>query len=126
MTSYKTRVSSYGDAHGCSPGTRIKILADFETWAMDGDGSNAYWLVGMAGTGKSTISHTSQNARQPKPAGREFFLLSCVVGLPLIKLILRSASCIPIKIFVASRDEPPIWTAFDSASSLQQHFILHT
>jgi signal recognition particle GTPase len=57
-TSYKTRVSSYGDAHGCLEGTRVKILADLEAWAMDDDGCKVYWLVGMAGTGKSTISHT--------------------------------------------------------------------
>ena len=57
-TSYKTRVSSYGDAHGCLEGTCVKILADLETWALDGNDCKVYWLVGMAGTGKSTISHT--------------------------------------------------------------------
>ena len=47
------------------------------------------------------------------------------VASSLIKLILRSASCIPIKIFVANRDEPPIRAAFDSASSLRRRFIPH-
>ncbi|KAK7450144.1 hypothetical protein VKT23_013027 [Stygiomarasmius scandens] len=58
MTSYKTRQSSYGDPNGCLPGTRVKILADLEAWALNESGAKVYWLVGMAGTGKSTISHS--------------------------------------------------------------------
>ncbi|KAK7450166.1 hypothetical protein VKT23_013049 [Stygiomarasmius scandens] len=58
MTSYKTRQSSYGDPNGCLPGTRVKILADLENWALNDSTAKVYWLVGMAGTGKSTISHS--------------------------------------------------------------------
>src|SRR5882757_931511 len=58
MTSYKTRHSSYGNPTGCMAGTRVKILADLEDWASDDDLQKVYWLVGMAGTGKSTISQT--------------------------------------------------------------------
>ncbi|KAK7435063.1 hypothetical protein VKT23_019871 [Stygiomarasmius scandens] len=58
MTSYKTRESSYGDPNGCLPGTRIKILVDLEAWALNENAAKVYWLVGMAGTGKSTISHS--------------------------------------------------------------------
>ena len=58
MTSYKTRHSSYGNPTGCMPGTRVKILADLEAWALDDLSSKVYWLVGMAGTGKSTIFRT--------------------------------------------------------------------
>jgi hypothetical protein len=47
------------------------------------------------------------------------------VASSLIKLILRSAHNIPLKIFIASRDEPPIRAAFDVASSLRHRFILH-
>ena len=39
-------------------GTRVKILADLEAWASDDLSCKVYWLVGMAGTGKSTILHT--------------------------------------------------------------------
>ena len=39
-------------------GTRVKILVDLEAWASDDLSSKVYWLVGMAGTGKSTILHT--------------------------------------------------------------------
>ena len=58
MTSYKTRNSSYGNPTGCMAGTRVKILKDLEAWASDDLSSKVYWLVGMAGTGKSTILHT--------------------------------------------------------------------
>ena len=58
MTSYKTRHSSYGNPTGCMPGTRVKIMADLEAWASDDLSGKVYWLVGMAGTGKSTILHT--------------------------------------------------------------------
>ena len=58
MTSYKTRHSSYGEAVGCMPGTRVKILADLNTWALDDHSNKVYWMAGMAGTGKSSILHT--------------------------------------------------------------------
>jgi hypothetical protein len=40
------------------PGTRVKILADLEAWALNDSEIKAYWLVGMAGTGKSTIAQS--------------------------------------------------------------------
>ena len=39
-------------------GTCVKILVDLETWVSDDLSSKVYWLVGMAGTGKTTILHT--------------------------------------------------------------------
>jgi ABC-type cobalamin/Fe3+-siderophores transport system ATPase subunit len=39
-------------------GTRIEILADLEAWTSDDLSRKVYWLVGMAGMGKSTILHT--------------------------------------------------------------------
>ncbi|KAJ6626160.1 WD40-repeat-containing domain protein [Mycena sp. CBHHK59/15] len=58
MVSYNTRHCSYGNPTCCMPGTRVKILAKLEDWASNDDASKVYWLIGMAGTGKSTISHT--------------------------------------------------------------------
>ncbi|GLB36743.1 hypothetical protein LshimejAT787_0310300 [Lyophyllum shimeji] len=58
MISYKTRHSSYGDPSGCMPGTRVRLLADFISWARDDSTPRVFWLTGMAGTGKSTISHS--------------------------------------------------------------------
>jgi hypothetical protein len=188
----------------------VKILANLQAWAMDGDGCKVYWLVGMAGTGKSTISHTlcemldngsllgasffcsrassktsdarliiptiahalassspsikasvveaieedetlaestyskledqfNKLVRDPLQASihpdvktYKVIVIDAVdectnhnVVSSLIKLILRSASHLPLKIFIASRDEPPIRAAFDSAASLRHRFILH-
>jgi len=55
---YMTCHSSYSDPTGCMEETRVKILADVEAWAMDDTSNLVFWLVGMAGTGKSTISQT--------------------------------------------------------------------
>lgn len=40
------------------PETRVSVLEALEAWALDEDSPKVYWLVGMAGTGKSTISHS--------------------------------------------------------------------
>ena len=210
MTSYKTRHSSYGNPIGCMAGTRVRILADLEAWASDDLNTKVYWLVGMAGTGKSTILHTlceildgkdmlggsffcsrgSENARNarliiptiahslastspcirsevikaiendPKLAEPTYINLvgqfNKLIHVPiqvsvgtavktykiividavdectdlqfvssLIRLILESASSIPLKIFIASRDEPLIRRAFTSLPRLQTAFYLH-
>ncbi|KAJ7924599.1 hypothetical protein B0H13DRAFT_1601475, partial [Mycena leptocephala] len=57
-TSYKTRHSSYGEPTGCMAGTRTQVLADLDAWAMDDNSKKVYWMVGIAGTEKSTIAQT--------------------------------------------------------------------
>jgi hypothetical protein len=42
----------------CHPGTRIDLLRRIREWAQDPKGKCIFWLNGMAGTGKSTISRT--------------------------------------------------------------------
>ncbi|RYP20635.1 hypothetical protein DL765_002706 [Monosporascus sp. GIB2] len=42
----------------CHPDTRVSVLADVFKWAEDPCGKSIFWLCGMAGTGKSTISRT--------------------------------------------------------------------
>ncbi|KAF6824962.1 G-protein beta WD-40 repeats containing [Colletotrichum plurivorum] len=42
----------------CHPGTRVDLLRGIQDWAEDRDDRRIYWLSGMAGTGKSTISRT--------------------------------------------------------------------
>jgi hypothetical protein len=191
-------------------GTRVKILADLEAWASDDLSSKVYWLVGMAGTGKSTILHTlceildrknmlggnffcsrgSENARNarlivptiahslastspciksevvkaiendPKLAEPTYINLvdqfkklihdpiKVSVGnavktykiiaidavdectdlqlvSSLIQLILESASAIPLRVFIASRDEPLIRRSFTSLPRLRTVFYLH-
>ncbi|KAL8403221.1 hypothetical protein RB594_008470 [Gaeumannomyces avenae] len=42
----------------CHPATRVDLLADIHKWIEDPNGKSIFWLRGMAGTGKSTISRT--------------------------------------------------------------------
>ncbi|KIM95286.1 hypothetical protein OIDMADRAFT_183875 [Oidiodendron maius Zn] len=42
----------------CHPDTRVDLLHQIETWAGDPHGKCIFWLSGLAGTGKSTISRT--------------------------------------------------------------------
>ncbi|KAL8402633.1 hypothetical protein RB596_009121 [Gaeumannomyces avenae] len=42
----------------CHPNTRMDLLADIHKWIEDPNGKSIFWLRGMAGTGKSTISRT--------------------------------------------------------------------
>ncbi|KAJ5364772.1 uncharacterized protein N7496_010485 [Penicillium cataractarum] len=51
---------SYKDQYEdeCLPGTRTALLDEVTTWARSPHGKCIFWLNGMAGTGKSTISRT--------------------------------------------------------------------
>ncbi|TVY13939.1 Vegetative incompatibility protein HET-E-1 [Lachnellula arida] len=42
----------------CHSETRIGVLQDIKDWALDSQSKCMFWLNGMAGTGKSTISRT--------------------------------------------------------------------
>ncbi len=42
----------------CHPATRVELLRQIQDWARQRDGKHIFWLNGMAGTGKSTISRT--------------------------------------------------------------------
>lgn len=42
----------------CHPDTRIDLLNQIQAWIEDTDGDCIFWLNGVAGTGKSTISRT--------------------------------------------------------------------
>ncbi|KAK3386495.1 hypothetical protein B0H63DRAFT_411602, partial [Podospora didyma] len=51
---------SYANEHDprCHPFTRVDLLAEIDKWIEDPDGKCIFWLWGIAGTGKSTISRT--------------------------------------------------------------------
>ncbi|KAH7098608.1 hypothetical protein BKA62DRAFT_589963, partial [Auriculariales sp. MPI-PUGE-AT-0066] len=51
----------------CTEGTRTEILSDIRTWVLSEYGPIVYWLAGLAGTGKTTI--TSSLCRQLVAAG---------------------------------------------------------
>ncbi|KAL2198614.1 hypothetical protein P885DRAFT_67778 [Corynascus similis CBS 632.67] len=51
---------SHAEEHNarCHPGTRTELLRQIQEWANDPQAESIFWLNGMAGTGKSTISRT--------------------------------------------------------------------
>ncbi|THU76096.1 hypothetical protein K435DRAFT_739512, partial [Dendrothele bispora CBS 962.96] len=116
-TSYDTRVSSYGTARECMPGTRVKVLADLESWALSDGSKKVYWIVGMAGTGKSTILHSlCHNLDDKNLLGGSFF---CSRGLddasnarlivPSIAHSLASTSpSVESQVVAALKDEPKL------------------
>ena len=66
---------SYGNQHSeCLPGTRIDLLREIEEWATSPHGKCIFWLNGMAGTGKSTISQTvAIRLQEQQLLGASFF-----------------------------------------------------
>ncbi|KAG2010520.1 vegetative incompatibility protein HET-E-1, variant 2 [Coprinopsis cinerea AmutBmut pab1-1] len=46
------------DRQGCIPGTRVALLASLLRWAKDPSSPSIFWLCGMAGTGKTTLTET--------------------------------------------------------------------
>ncbi|KAL0943129.1 g-protein beta wd-40 repeats containing [Colletotrichum truncatum] len=58
----------------CHPKTRIELLDKIRTWSEDSSDRRIYWLSGLAGTGKSTISRTvAQGFHDRKLLGATFF-----------------------------------------------------
>ena len=47
-----------GDRQGCMKGTRRDVLSRLEQWSRDEQATRVFWLNGLAGTGKSTITQT--------------------------------------------------------------------
>ncbi|KAJ0129240.1 Uncharacterized protein HZ326_27665 [Fusarium oxysporum f. sp. albedinis] len=58
----------------CLPDTRQELLEDIDRWIDDPNSKTVYWLNGMAGTGKSTISRTVAHSRSKRgDLGASFF-----------------------------------------------------
>ncbi|KAF3910411.1 hypothetical protein ABW20_dc0104118 [Dactylellina cionopaga] len=67
---------SYKDQHEleCLPGTRVDLLNQIAQWVDNPQGKSIFWLVGKAGTGKSTISRTIARSLKAKDQlGASFF-----------------------------------------------------
>ncbi|KAH7093861.1 hypothetical protein BKA62DRAFT_645049 [Auriculariales sp. MPI-PUGE-AT-0066] len=101
----------------CAEGTRVNILAAILKWATSGTGPLAYWLAGMAGTGKSTIA--SSVCRQLEASGFKvlsFFISHhaperCTMRAMISTLAYQLAQCDPqaqSKIIHALQSQPPI------------------
>ncbi|KAK4096622.1 hypothetical protein N658DRAFT_519096 [Parathielavia hyrcaniae] len=58
----------------CHPDTRTELLGQIQEWANDPQAESIFWLNGMAGTGKSTISRTvAQSFGDQRLLGASFF-----------------------------------------------------
>ncbi|KAM0539655.1 hypothetical protein ACHAO7_011966, partial [Fusarium culmorum] len=58
----------------CLPDTRVELLNEISCWIDDADAKTIFWLSGMAGTGKSTISRTVARRRHERgDLGASFF-----------------------------------------------------
>lgn len=68
--------NSQANEHGsrCHPRTRLNVLTEIYNWFEDPHGKCIYWLCGMAGTGKSTISRTvAEYFAEKKAPNASFF-----------------------------------------------------
>ncbi|CAG8184312.1 unnamed protein product [Penicillium nalgiovense] len=75
QTAKQAAFDSYNNQHSeCLPGTRIDLLREIEEWAKSPHGKCIFWLNGMAGTGKSTISQTvASRLQEQQLLGASFF-----------------------------------------------------
>ncbi|KAH7186340.1 hypothetical protein DER44DRAFT_802859 [Fusarium oxysporum] len=67
---------SHAEEHNptCLPNTREELLREIDSWIDDPKSKTIFWLNGMAGTGKSTISRTVARARSERgDLGASFF-----------------------------------------------------
>lgn len=63
-----------GEQSYCLPGTRTEVIAQIRQWSTEQNGQSIFWLNGMAGTGKSTISRTvAQLSSNNDVLGASFF-----------------------------------------------------
>jgi len=84
-------------------GTRVKVLEELDTWASNANSSKVYWMVGMAGIGKSTIAHTfCENLEAKNILGGSFFASRASEKTRNARLI------IPVIAHALARASPPI------------------
>ncbi|KAJ7864105.1 hypothetical protein B0H14DRAFT_2304506, partial [Mycena olivaceomarginata] len=62
----------------CAPGTRVEIQADILKWLSPQPGTNEhiFWITGIAGSGKSTLSATvvENLCEKHTPVAAQFFI----------------------------------------------------
>jgi hypothetical protein len=111
--------SSYQDELDarCHPDTRLDLLRNIYKWAEDVDGECIFWLNGMAGTGKSTISRTvAQTFADRGQLGASFFFKrgerdrenASLLSTTTVHELVRQRSALRPHIHKAVDDDPGI------------------
>ena len=110
-------------------GTRVKVLEELDAWASDADSSKVYWMVGMAGIGKSTIAHTFCQILEAKNMlGSSFFASRASEKTSNARLIIPviahglARSSPPIKIEVVKAIEDDTTLAEPTFSNMREQF----
>ncbi|KAF9775390.1 hypothetical protein IL306_006501 [Fusarium sp. DS 682] len=73
---YGASFDSHAEEHNptCLPNTREELLREIDSWIDNPKSKTIFWLNGMAGTGKSTISRTVAHSRSRRGnLGASFF-----------------------------------------------------
>jgi hypothetical protein len=94
---------------GCTPKTRVELLAQLGGWAGDDLSEKIYWLNGMAGTGKTTIAYSlSEMLDKDSKLAACFFCSRQLPACSNISYILPTISyqlarfCLPFKFALSS------------------------
>ncbi|GAB1525174.1 hypothetical protein RhiTH_008331 [Rhizoctonia solani] len=71
---YNAALTAEMQRRGCTPDTRVKILSEAMEWTRNPDSPKVYWMNGMAGTGKTTITYSlCEQLEKSKQLGACFF-----------------------------------------------------
>jgi nucleoside-triphosphatase THEP1 len=98
-------------------GTRVKVLEELDAWASNANSSKVYWMVGMAGIGKSTIAHTlCENLEGKNILGGSFFASRASEKTRNARLIIpviahalaRASPRIKVEVVKAIEDDPTL------------------
>ncbi len=137
----------------CHPETRVELRQQIKEWADNPQGKCIFWLCGIAGTGKSTISRTDPSLTD-KSIKKQFEnlllrplskvpdqMLSLVIvidaldeceregDINTILLLLaqvRQVASVSLRLFVTSRPELPVRLGFKNISGVAyQDMVLH-
>ncbi|KAF8753660.1 WD40 repeat-like protein [Rhizoctonia solani] len=79
---YDPQLSSSTNRRTCTEGTRVQVLHKLKGWVYNTRGQAAYWMSGMAGTGKTTIACTFAEWLEREAAGAKLLLHAGLCRLP--------------------------------------------
>ncbi|KAK3614818.1 hypothetical protein LTR22_027657 [Elasticomyces elasticus] len=135
VTAKAAMYNSYvkGDSAQCLEGTRTQLLDQIGAWTEDPASKCIFWLCGMAGTGKSTISRTlshtlnkdcrlgasfffKRGERERSNAGLFFPTIASIRTVLILLAQLESIVTFGLRVFVTSRPELPIQLGFRKMS----------